>query len=430
MADLGEHPGFRPLDNAGKLFPSIASNRVTSYFRLSVTLKEPVRKGVLQDALDAVMTRYPYFQTGLRSGVFWYVLEDEPEPPQVMPDSAWPCMPLARRFRSRFLLRIRWFGARIALEVSHALTDGTGALLFLRSLTAEYLQQCGHRAEEWGDIPRPGQPVDPQEFSDAFLPLYEKGYPVPPLPKPAFHVPGRLVRHGEYGVVTGIVPAGPLLEAAKTAGTTLTGFLTAVLLLALQEVRQDLPEGRRRRQSPFLRVVVPVNLRKLFPSPTRRNFFLTVPIEVDTRLGRYSLEELCRRVHTVLQTGLEEKVLKTQISRNVRSEHNLLARLSPLPLKNLVLSSIFSSLEARVTTSLSNLGVVAMPDALIPHIDRFEFLPPPSPYTKVNVAVISWQGRVFITFGKLIHETGVERGFFTTLRKLGLSIKVETNQEV
>lgn len=416
---------WQALDNAGKIFPAVRSDRQTSYFRLSATLKEPVRRGRLQDALDAVMTRFPYYKMSLRAGLFWYSLVRETQDPQVIPDSAYPCMPLGKRFRSPFLFRVRYYNRRIAVEFSHALTDGVGALVFLKALVLEYLVQKGHPAPEPTDIPRPGQTPGPRENEDSFLSHYIKGYPRPKSAGRAFHVPFRLSPRGVYHVTTGILAVEEVLTQARARGTSLTEFLAAVYLLALEGLA--LEQDPTRPRGP-IRLIIPINLRKLFPSPTLRNFFLTIPLEIDPRLGRYDLEELCAKVHHSMQAATDEKFIRPQLVRNVRGEVHPLARVTPLILKNLFLSHIFRKSERGVSSSLSNLGRVDWPASLAEQVDRFEFIPPPSPFTKINCAVISSGLRLFVSFGRQMEEASVERLFFTILRKLGLAVKIETNE--
>ena len=47
------------LDNAAILYPSIQSDRITTMFRLSATLTEPVEPSILQSALIKIIERFP-----------------------------------------------------------------------------------------------------------------------------------------------------------------------------------------------------------------------------------------------------------------------------------------------------------------------------------------------------------------------------------
>ena len=190
-------PWFR-LDNAALVFPAIAGRRHTTIFRISISLKEPVDVARLDAALERMAKRTPYFQVELRRGVFWYLFETNRAIPRVMPDSRHPNMDFRIRGPGRFPYRVRAYRNRIALEVSHILTDGTGALRFLRSLVAEYL--LGRRAHDvendiraGTDLLLPGEAPDPREGRDSFREHYRPD--VPPLPRKesAWRLPGRAV---------------------------------------------------------------------------------------------------------------------------------------------------------------------------------------------------------------------------------------------
>jgi hypothetical protein len=66
--------GWLKLDNAAKLFPAIISEDLTHVFRITASLKEPVRFSALKEAVAITSCRFPYFSVSLRSGIFWYFL--------------------------------------------------------------------------------------------------------------------------------------------------------------------------------------------------------------------------------------------------------------------------------------------------------------------------------------------------------------------
>ena len=50
-----------------------------------------------------------------------------------------------------------------------------------------------------------------------------------------------------------------------------------------------------------IKVLIPVNLRRLFPSKTLRNFVLYATPGVDPKLGEYEFDELCQIVQHQMQ---------------------------------------------------------------------------------------------------------------------------------
>jgi len=258
MESRAPRPWLR-LDNAAKLFPSVTSDRLTNLFRLAVRLEEEVRPDDLAQALRAVAPRFPSFQFRLKAGFFWYSLVEDSTPPEVFPESSSPCLPF--RTKARGLFRVRWFGRRLAVEFSHSLTDGVGALVFLRALTAEYLWRRGVECVDPDDLRRVGRPPEPAEAVDDFQRLSDPRFPKYQTWDRAFQLRGTLLAKGGYAVTTGRIPLGAALAEAKMRQATLTEFLAATLLAALQEVFLALPAREQWLQARPLRLVLPVNLR-------------------------------------------------------------------------------------------------------------------------------------------------------------------------
>ena len=92
-------------------------------------------------ALDQTIRQFPFFCAVLRKGLFWYYLEDLKIRPQVLPEYKPPCSEIYRGDHKDLLFEITYFGRRVNLEIYHALADGTGALLFLRTLILYYLKE-------------------------------------------------------------------------------------------------------------------------------------------------------------------------------------------------------------------------------------------------------------------------------------------------
>jgi hypothetical protein len=132
-----------PLDNAGKLYPAIATSRWSSTFRLTAVMRAPVIARLLQQALDRVLPRFPAMAVRLRKGFFWYYLERNPRALSIQKDEGHPCMPFRFRENNGFLLRVLYDERRISAEFFHSLADGAGALVFLKTLVGEYLRLCG-----------------------------------------------------------------------------------------------------------------------------------------------------------------------------------------------------------------------------------------------------------------------------------------------
>ena len=85
-----------------------------------------------------------------------------------------------------------------------------------------------------------------------------------------------------------------------------------------------------------VRIALPVNLRRFFPSKTLRNFISMVYPSIDPRLGNYTFEEIVSQVHNFMRYYINEKFLRGDITTNASTTRNPFIRIVPLFLKDIV----------------------------------------------------------------------------------------------
>ena len=414
------------LDNAAKIYPASRNNNWSNIFRLSATLKEPVDIEVLSSALDITARRFPSICARLRKGLFWYYLEQLPEAPGISQEGSFPLMPMSRRDVRNCALRVIVYGKRIAVEFFHSLTDGTGGMVFLKTLLAEYLQQKYGTPIHAGDgiLGRLEEPT-PEELEDSF-PKYAGPYGASRRESNAFRLSGTPEPDGYRNLTCFHLDTQQALDAAHAQGVSLTSFLTAAMLQAILDL-QRLKVPHRQFRKP-VKVQVPVNLRALFPSKSLRNFALYTNPEVNPRLGDYTFSEICKLVHHHMGMNVTAKQMSTQIAANVQSEYSPFVRLMPLFLKNIALKIAFLVVgERKICLSLSNLGNVKLPPEMAKHIDRMDFILAPQASAPHNCGVLSYDGKLYINLIRNIRESELEAHFYQVLRQQGLQVLVESN---
>ncbi len=415
------------LDNAAKIYPAASSRRWHALFRLSATLTEPVDPHVLLQAQRRMVRRFPSFYVRLRRGMFWYYLEGVDECAAVEPDGESPCMPLQRREKRGLRLRVRYRGNRIAVEFFHAITDGTGGLCFLKTLVAEYLSLRYGVAIPRGDgVLDCDEPPHGAELDDSFL-ANAGDIAIDRTEANAYHLSGDLEPDGFIHLTTACVPLAAVTARAKAFGVSLTAYLTALLIDAACQLQQEDGTARRRRRP--VKICVPVNLRRFFPSETLRNFSSYVNPGVETRLGTYTLEEIVQAVHHYMGTEATAKRLGAKFTANVSSERNAALRLAPLFLKNVAMKCAFLMVgDRKTTTILSNLGLVTLPDAMAAHVSRMEFVLGPLSRNPVACAALSYGDTLCLNLTSTLREPALERAFLTRLVRQGVPVRVESNQ--
>lgn len=414
------------LDNAAKLYPAVSNAQWSSAFRVSVELYETIDPDRLQKAVNHVMKRFPSMKVRMRTGLFWYYLEENEADLLVQPDIGHPCMPFHFKKDNGYLLRVFYFRNRISAEFFHSLTDGSGGLVFIKTLAVEYLRLGGKKVEfDHGALNLRNAPKQ-EETQDAFLKM--------PLPKvrisrkesAAYHFPATAEIPHTLRIIAASIPCEKLRSQAKALDATITEYLTAVMLwVAYQEQEKENPQ----KKLP-LRVSVPVNMRAFYPSATLRNFSSFVNPGIDPRLGDYTFEEIVRETHAFMRYTVNPKLLSATIATNVADEKNLLVRLVPLTVKNLIINGIFRRAgDKLVTATLSNLGRTEKPTGGERLIRRFEFQLGVPATPLCNCSAISNGDELRLVFSSNIRETTLPREMLRFLVERGIPVTVESNLE-
>ena len=415
------------LDNAAKIYPAAKRRNWNNFFRLSATLTETVDVAVLRSALDVTVRRFPSIAVRLRRGVFWYYLEEIPQPPPIQEEKSCPLAHVPFQEVRRCAFRVLVYRDRIAVEFFHALTDGTGGLIFLKTLVAEYLtQKYGVSIPaEYGVLGRLEEP-DPEELEDSFL-RYAGDVKASRKESTAYHLSGTPERDGYKNLITMMLSAEEVRACAKSRGLSVTELLCAAMMQAILDLQAEKVRDLRRRKP--VKVLVPVNLRGLFPSRTLRNFASYITPELDPRMGECSFQELCDEVHHRMGLENNRRTMRAKFAANVASERSPVLRVMPLFIKNIAMKAVFDAVgERKSCLCLSNLGNVQLPEAMAAYVRRMDFIIGVQAAAPHNCGVVTWNGTMYINCIRSIREPELEMHFYRVLRKLGLHVKVESNQ--
>ena len=415
------------LDNAAKIYPAARRKNWSNVFRQSVTLVDAVDRDILKAALEITVKRFPSIAARLRKGAFWYYLQQVESAPEILEEYSYPLTYMSKDEMRKCAFRVIVFHNRIAVEFFHSLTDGTGALIFLKSLVAEYLEQK-YNVEipcDNGIVNRRDLPTE-EELEDCF-PKNAGSVPASRKDTNAWHMYGEPQRDGFLNLTCFNIPVKEALETAHKYNSTLTVFMSAVMMKALLNLQKEKQPNIRRRKR--IKLLIPVNLRGLFPSRTLRNFAMYCIPELDARLGDYTLDEICKIIQHKMGLEFTAKHMSCVIATNVNDEKNPLVRLIPLPLKNAVMKAIFDSVgEKKSCLTLSNIGQVKVPEIMSKYIERFDFILGVQAAAPYNCGMLSFRDTVYINFIRNIKDAELERHFFSVLQETGLSATVESNQ--
>ncbi len=407
------------LDNVANIFPPTSDERNTKVFRFACELYEPINPKILQISLDKTINEFPFFCSVLKKGLFWYYLENSDLKPMVKSESKPPCSPIYDRNSKNLLFEVTYYKSRINFEVYHVLTDGTGALQFLRYLVYNYLV-LSHKAEFENKTPILDYDASiTQKADDSFQKYCTKGFKLFNNKKvSAFQIKGTKIPENRIKVIEGVVPIKKILDEAHKYNTTLTAFLTAVLMCSIYKEMAE-----REKTKPVV-VAVPINLRKYFPSETTRNFFSLMDVDYNFKKNSDKLEDVIQYLNENFRRELTKEKIKEKINTFATLESNIVTRVTPLFLKNILLKLSSRYLFSDTTASLSNVGKVEMPDEVSSYIRLFDVFISTS---KLQICCCSFKDNLTISFTSAFLSTDIQKNFFRTLTDIGISVEISAN---
>lgn len=412
---------WRRLDNTAKIFPVIASKNLSSVFRISATLKEEVDPGTLQTALEEVLPQFEGFSVRLGRGFFWYYFELNKRMPVIERETTYPCKYIDPRSSHQFLFRVSYYDRRINLEVFHAVTDGLGAVNFLKALVYRYLDlKKGWKSEH--TLSQKISPDISMNVEDSYIRNYKKTEKRKYSSKKAYHLKGEPLPLDEENVLHGYMGLKELKEAGKRYGVSITKFLTAALIWAiyeefLEKKACDAPIG----------ISIPINLRTFFDSKTMANFFAVTLIEYLSDGKDHTFPEILKAVSSQMDQNITKERMEEVISYNVSNERKWYLRIVPLFVKWVAINLVFRKNDKAYTMTLSNIGAIDVLEEYREDVERFHIMIGVSNRQPVKCAVCSYDKEVVVTFTSVFQDTRLQDRFFAFLQSEGVPVEKESN---
>lgn len=407
---------WRSLDNAAKLFSAASSPKDTRVFRFYCELKEEVKEEILQEALNQTIQKYPVFLSVMRKGLFWHYLEKSELRPVVREEYKEPCSSLYVRDKKTLLFEVTYYKKRINFEVFHALTDGTGATEFLRELVKNYLYLIHEEDLEPVELSNQYLTVKDQE-DDSFSRYYDPDFPRKKKKKiRAVQIKKGGKGYEELQINEASMSVKELLGIAREKKVSMSVLLTAAFICAIHEEM-----SRMQEKKPVI-LMVPVNLRKIFPSDSMLNFFGYIEPGYQFGGGKDSFEDVLEAVKLYFQENLSKEHMAGRMNELIAIEKHKILKWAPLELKNRCIRAGAKMAEQEVTAVLSNMSVVKMPEDYAQYIEKFGVC---TSTNRTELCICSFQDTLSLGFTSRYDSTNIQRNFYRILKELGASVKVE-----
>lgn len=408
------------LDNAGKIFPAVSQDERSNVFRLSFYLDETIDSTILEEAVNKVLPRFETFAVQLKNGLFWNYFasntkhfEVEIEPPQV-------CKYFKTYKNHGYLFKVYYLDNKVTLETFHAISDGTGAMHFLRSIVYNYYRIRGFKLDHEGKI-LSEKPYSKKESEDNFVSNYDKAKRRNLKEEKAYHIEGERFSNHWVLMLKARVDTKSLLTLVKTKyQCTVTQFVTAMLAYAIYQESVDFTGNKKP-----LKIFIPVNLRPYFDSVTLRNFSLYIKGTYDSKRTDWTFENMLELTKEQFKDQLDKDKLQSRISSLVGFEKNVFIRVLPLVLKTIAFKIGYNILGESISScSISNLGVVDLPQGLETKILDADFV---NAGYGIAMTLISLKSHTNIIFSSPLKDLSIMNHMVQFLVGEGLDVTLDTN---
>lgn len=411
-----ELPNWYKIDNAGKMFQVVHKPYCDCVYRIGINLKEDINPAVLEKAVNDLKNRFPTFFVKVKKGFFWYYFEENKNEIKVKPETAFINQYVDPALNNDFMFAFYYYKNRISFECLHAISDGYGAMEFIKAIIFRYLELLGKEVYDEGIIKTKDQEVDPAELEDSYVKYYTKNKIEREKIAKAYRPLGKkLDKRKGFALIYGKMDSGELLAVARKYNSSITQYLTALYVYSVLKTHKDklknLPIGP----------CVPVNLRSIFPSITLRNFSLVFYCPIYPRDG-LTFEEILEQVKKFFVEGVKKEKMQTFLNANVRIEKMWIMRIIPRVLKTLAIRIGKKNIgDVTNTRSITNLGVIKLPKSVAEHILDMECS------NTDGVAIMTVNSRTTISFTRTIIDTKIELFFFSALAEEGIKVEIQSN---
>ena len=405
---------WRRLDNSAKIFPMSTGEKYSTVFRLSAVLKEDVQQEKLQKAVIKALEKYEAFKVRMKAGLFWYYLEENNKNPIVEEEKDYPCKYINPRRNRGYLFKVTYYKNKINIDIFHSLTDGNGGTTFFKEIVYTYLEMC--YPEDLKQENRKTRKIE-YDIEDSYIKNYNKKINTN-VPNPrAYELKGKKIKLGAISAIHQIIDLEQLKKECEKYNVTVTQYLTAVLMYAIYKENY---KGKKP-----LKVCIPVNLKKYYPSQTISNFFSFIML--DGKKKQDNFEEIIALVKQEFKEKLaEEEILKT-MSGNVKLGNNIFIKMIPLILKNIIVRLAYLEIRKHSTITYSNTGRVGIMGEYQKYIDYFMILISPDPVEKIKCSSCTFENKIVFTFTSILNNNKIEKAFYEFLKNKGIEIKIESN---
>ena len=351
------------LDLIGQYYSSINTSKQTGVFALSIYLREPVQVETLQQATNDLMQRLPFMNGRLKYGFFNYKYEILDTFATLQPYDNEPLFGDYYNKESRHMIRVFYGKTHFTVKTTHSICDGRALSKFTKALILRYFELLGLDIKDKAGIIDCNENPDPEEPEDAtkrFMSKCPEGYQKKTTPrKNVYRI--KFSKSSPQNILNKKFKADKMKEAARTYDATITEYILAHIFYVLAKKRDTAKEKGQ------IIGTIPIDCRSFFSSKTLRSFVGSIEVTMPEGTDfPQMLEHIKSEFKEITKYSVHQQLYEYQ-----KSYHY--ARFVPRIIKALYMKIMTKWEATEISTGISNLGLIKLPEEIESHIDYMEF---------------------------------------------------------
>lgn len=348
------------LDPVGYFYSTISNPKNPGTFGISAYLNEKLDPSILQQAVNDMMKRLPFLNVCLKSGFIWDYHEILPEPPQILPASAFPTPCSHFNLDNAHVIRVLYGENYITIEVLHSVCDGRSLTKIMSALLVHYFELLGVSDDKTGIIDF-NEEMQSEEGENAYTRFADHKKTNSVLEKKPYRLTG--LQHTTPYSISYNMDLSKIKKTAKLHNATITEYLIAVIFreLAIERSKNNCHKP--------IAISIPVDCRNFFPSRSLRCFVS------HTRITMPETEDFSQMISGI--RAQFEKVDSDYIMSDINAMQKLCnyGRFIPMSIKRPLIKLIdrFGVGGDKITTAFSNVGLVKLPQKIEERIMNMAF---------------------------------------------------------
>ena len=417
----------RRLDSQAKVFTLVSNSKYCSVFRFTVRLKEKIDGDVLLKAYKGAFEKFKAYKVKLHFGLFEYSLVQNDKEPKIFEVDEEPVIKkINNKDNNDYLVKLTYSGEELYFDFYHALTDGTGAVKFIRDVLGRYFELKYNTEEKEYLLDK----TVIQDSEDIYVKLsskYEKiSYPF----SEGYRVFGTTRKDDNVEINHFSLNINEFKNKAKEKGATISMYITAIIAYTFYLLSREnkYKQNRNGKDLKPINLCIPISLEKYFEEKTLSNFFSHMFVSFDLKEKKeYTFDEMLESTKSQYEEKIKLEKIMGVLNGNITKMNNPVLKVIPLAIKKFSFVAGSLKMKKQFSMTVSNVGKLEYDPKFNDYIDSSYVTLACDWAEKVKCGICSYKDEFIISFCSNIYEKDFENIFKTIIEELGFDYEIFGN---